>query len=82
MWNLVPDIKGGTQIEGVWEWVAEENIWSKGKWSWSKLHDEEFPNMYNLNDQVTEDEMAKACSTNGGEEECMYWWESQKELDY
>jgi hypothetical protein len=26
---------------------------------------------YNQNDQVKEDEMGRACSTNGGEEECM-----------
>jgi hypothetical protein len=25
----------------------------------------------NLNDQVKEDEMGRACSTNGGEEECI-----------
>jgi hypothetical protein len=26
---------------------------------------------YNENDQVKEDEMGRACSTNGGEEECI-----------
>jgi hypothetical protein len=29
VWNLVSDIKGGTQTEGVWEQGAEENIWTK-----------------------------------------------------
>jgi hypothetical protein len=32
-----------------------------------------------------ENEMGRACSTNGGDEECMhigYWWESQKERDH
>jgi hypothetical protein len=27
VWNLDPDIKGGTWIEGAWEQGAEENIW-------------------------------------------------------
>jgi hypothetical protein len=29
VWNLVSDIKGGTQTEGVWEKGAEENIWTE-----------------------------------------------------
>jgi hypothetical protein len=33
---------------------------------WRKLHTEELHNF-----QVKEDEMGRACSTNGGEEECM-----------
>jgi hypothetical protein len=28
--------------------------------------------MYNQNDQVKEDEMVRACSTHGFEEECIY----------
>jgi hypothetical protein len=27
VWNLVSDIKGGTQTKGAWEEGAEENIW-------------------------------------------------------
>jgi hypothetical protein len=44
---------------------------------WRKLHNEEFhnlyssPSTYNYNDQVKEDEMGRACSINGGEEECI-----------
>jgi hypothetical protein len=34
---------------------------------------------YNENDQVKEDEMGRACSTNGGVE---VWWESQKVRDH
>jgi hypothetical protein len=48
--NLVSDIKGGTQTEGVWEQGAEEDNWTD-----------------------KEDEMDRACSTNGGEEECIYY---------
>jgi hypothetical protein len=29
VWNLVSDIKGGTQTEGVWEQGTEENIWTE-----------------------------------------------------
>jgi hypothetical protein len=37
---------------------------------WRKLHYEELHNLYSY-DQVKEDEMDRACSTNGGEEEFM-----------
>jgi hypothetical protein len=30
---MISDIKGGTWTEGVWEQGAEENIWTKGRWS-------------------------------------------------
>jgi hypothetical protein len=30
--NLVFDVKGGTQTEGAWEKVAQENIWTKEGW--------------------------------------------------
>jgi hypothetical protein len=33
MWNLVSDIKGGTETEGVCEQGAEENIWTEQVWS-------------------------------------------------
>jgi hypothetical protein len=40
---------------------------------WRKLRNEELHNLYPLpwNDKVKEDEMARACSMNGGEKECM-----------
>jgi hypothetical protein len=40
---------------------------------WRKLQNEELHNLYsspNIN-QIKEDEMGRACSTNGGEEECI-----------
>jgi hypothetical protein len=37
VWNLVADIKGGTQTEGVWEQSAEENIWTEERWSDRRL---------------------------------------------
>jgi hypothetical protein len=44
------------------------------KGGWRKLHNEELHNLYsspNKNDQVKEDEIGRACSTNEGEEECI-----------
>jgi hypothetical protein len=43
---------------------------------WRKMHNVELHNLYfspNIirNDQVTEDEMGRACTTNGGDEECV-----------
>jgi hypothetical protein len=32
VWNLVSDIKGETQTEGVWEQGAEEDIWTEEGW--------------------------------------------------
>jgi hypothetical protein len=32
VWNLVSDIKGGTQIEGAWEQGAEKDIWTQEGW--------------------------------------------------
>jgi hypothetical protein len=37
VWNLVSDIKGGTQTEGVWEQGVEENIWTEERWSDGRL---------------------------------------------
>jgi hypothetical protein len=37
VWNLVPDIKGGTQTEDVWEQGVEENIWTEERWSDMRL---------------------------------------------
>ena len=28
VWNLVADIEGGEEAEGVWEYGIEENIWT------------------------------------------------------
>jgi hypothetical protein len=33
VWNLVFDIKGGTQTDGAWEKDDEENIWIEEEWS-------------------------------------------------
>jgi hypothetical protein len=42
---------------------------------WRKLHNEELHNLYSspniIRMIVKEDEMGRACSTNGGEEECI-----------
>jgi hypothetical protein len=43
---------------------------------WRKLRNEELHNLYSSpniikNDQVKEDEISRACSTNGGDEECV-----------
>jgi hypothetical protein len=35
--NLIFNIKGGKQTEDVWEQGAEENIWTKEKWSDRRL---------------------------------------------
>jgi len=29
VWNLVADIAGGKEAEGVWEYGVEENIWTE-----------------------------------------------------
>jgi hypothetical protein len=43
VWNLVPHTKGRTQIEGVWEQGAEENIWISEEVAgdWRRLSNEE-----------------------------------------
>ena len=28
VWNLVADIEGGKEAEGVWEYGVQENIWT------------------------------------------------------
>jgi hypothetical protein len=42
VWNVVSNIKGGTQTEGVWGQDAEENIWTEEKWSGGRM--EKLPN--------------------------------------
>jgi hypothetical protein len=37
VWNLVSNIKGGTQTEGVWEQGVEDNIWTEGTFSDRRL---------------------------------------------
>jgi hypothetical protein len=37
VWNLVSDIKGGTQTEGVSEQDAKENIWTEEEWNDMRL---------------------------------------------
>jgi hypothetical protein len=49
LWNLVFDIKGGTQTDGVWEQGAEKDIWTEEGWdeeSGGKLHNEELRDLY------------------------------------
>jgi hypothetical protein len=44
------------------------------KGRWRKLHNEELHNLYSspsIIRMIKEDEMGRACSTNGGEEECI-----------
>jgi hypothetical protein len=83
VWNLVSDIKGGIGTEGVWEHGSEENIEPKKDevtGGWRKLHTEELHNLYSSpsHDQVKEDEMGRACSTNWGQRgmHIGYWWEN------
>jgi hypothetical protein len=38
---------------------------------WRKLHNEDLHNLYTSPSQINENEMGKACSTNGREKECM-----------
>jgi hypothetical protein len=50
MWmrNFVSDIKGQTDISGIWEKGAEGNIWTEKGWSnrrLEKLHNEVFYNL-------------------------------------
>jgi hypothetical protein len=33
VWNLVSDINGEAQTEGVWEQRAEDTIWTEESWS-------------------------------------------------
>jgi hypothetical protein len=35
--NLISDIKGGTQTEGVWEHSAEEDIWTEEGWGNARM---------------------------------------------
>jgi hypothetical protein len=37
--KLVPDMKGRTQAEGVWEQGAEKNIWAKEGWINGRLQE-------------------------------------------
>jgi hypothetical protein len=37
VWNLVWDIKGGTETEDIWEQGAEENIRTEEGWSYGKV---------------------------------------------
>jgi hypothetical protein len=39
--------------------------------AWKKLHNEELHNLYSSPNQVKEDEMDRACSTNGAQYKCM-----------
>jgi hypothetical protein len=48
--------------------------WDEVIGGWRKLHNEELHNLYSspsIIRMIKEDEMGRACSTNGGEEECI-----------
>jgi hypothetical protein len=47
VWNLVSDIKGGTQTLGVWEQGAE-NIWTEERWSDRWLEESAYKELHNL----------------------------------
>jgi hypothetical protein len=52
---------------------------------WRKLHNEELHNLYslpNVNYKIKEDQMGRACSTNGRGIHIRYCWERQKERDH
>ena len=46
VWNLVVDIAGGKEAEGVWEHGVEENIWTEVTGEWRRLHNEELNDLY------------------------------------
>ena len=49
VWNLIADIVGGKEAEGVWEHGVEENIWTeegRGIGEWRRLHNEELNDLY------------------------------------
>jgi hypothetical protein len=70
---LVSDIKGRTKTEDVREQGAEEDIWTKDGSSDRRVDKTAqrrasyfvLFNKYNYNNQVEEDEISGACSTNG-----------------
>jgi hypothetical protein len=37
VWNLVSDIKGGTQTEGVWEQGVEEKYFDRREMKWREI---------------------------------------------
>jgi hypothetical protein len=41
---------------------------------WRKMRNEELHNLYSLNDQIKEDEMGRACSTNGRRRMHIGYW--------
>ena len=49
MWNLVADIAGGKEAEGVWDHGVEENIWTeegRGNGEWRRWRNEELNDLY------------------------------------
>ena len=49
VWNLVADIAGGKEAEGVWEQGVEENIWTRRDevtGEWRRMHNEELNDWY------------------------------------
>jgi hypothetical protein len=86
VWNLVSDIKGGTQTQGV-----EGNIWTEERWvtgEWRKLHTEEPYNLYSspsIISVIKSRRMRWAGHVARMGERWMhigYWWERQKERDH
>jgi hypothetical protein len=75
--NLASNTKGGTYTEDVENRVLRRIFGPKRDevtGDSRKLHNEQLHNLYsspNIIDQVKEDGMGRACSTNGGDEECI-----------
>jgi hypothetical protein len=79
MWvrNLVSQTKGRTKVEGIQEQGAAEKIWACEKLGVTggcrKLHTVlsfTLLTKYYLGDQIKNNEMERACGTNGEEEMC------------
>lgn len=57
MWNLVSQVKGKTEIKGVWKQSALEGIWTLERWR-DRRTDDSTKNY--LEDQIKKEEMDEA----------------------